>query len=259
MIRDEHGARERGAIVPFLALIITVILLVGAFAVDLGRAMVLRRDLQRVADISALDASKFLDDTIATAQLTKVRNAAVRSATRNHATLDPSDVHLVRLSGTTWTRVDTSAVVPDGVEVLARGSVSYNFQPGGSSTGRSAVAMRQAAAGLEIGTSLGTIDTSQATMLNRVFGLFGGNSGMNLSLVSWQGLASANVTLGDLVVAAGSADTHAFLETSTTYGTQLQILASALTAKGNTTAAGYVNAYRGALERVRHRHDRGRG
>jgi hypothetical protein len=125
--------------------------------------------------------------------------------------------------------------------------VSYNFQPGGASTARSAVATRQSAAGIEIGTSLGTIDTAQSTMLNRVFGLFGGNSGMNLSLVSWQGLAGANVTLGDLVVAAGSADADSFLNASTTYGTQLQILASALTAKGNSTAAGYVNAYRTSL------------
>jgi uncharacterized membrane protein len=242
-----HDGNERGAIIPFLALCISVILLVGAFAVDLGRAMVLRRDLQQVADVVALDASKFLTGGTATAQIATIRDAALRSATRNDWTLDPADVHLVQRSGDTWTRVDNSAVVPDGVEVVAHGSVSYNFQPGGTSTTRSAVATRQSAAGIEIGTSLGTVDTTQATMLNRVFGLFGGNSGMNLSLVSWQGLAGANVTLGDLVVAAGSADAHSFLETSTTYGTQLQILASALTAEGNTTVAGYVDAFRASL------------
>jgi uncharacterized membrane protein len=243
--RDE--SHERGAIIPLLALCITLILLVGAFSVDLGRAMLLRRDLQRVADVSALDASKFLTAGTATSQIASVRNAAVRSATRNHWTLDPSDVHLVRLTGTTWTRVDSSSSVPDGVEVVARGSVSYNFHPGSASTTRSAIATKQSAAGLEIGTSLGTVDASQALMLNRVFGLFGGNSGMNLSLVSWQGLAGANVRLGDLVTAAGSGDADAFLKTSTTYGTQLQILASALTAEGNSTAAGYVNAYRTSL------------
>jgi uncharacterized membrane protein len=242
-----RSSDERGAIIPFLALCISVILLVGAFTVDLGRAMLLRRDLQQVADVVSLDASKFLTGATATSQLTTVRNAAARSATRNHWTLDANDVHLVQRSGTTWNRVDNSTVVPDGVEVVARGSVSYNFQPGGTSTTRSAVATRQSAAGVEIGTNLGTIDTTQATMLNRVFGLFGGNSGMNLSLVSWQGLAGANVTLGDLVVAAGSADTDSFLETSTTYGTQLQILARALTAEGNTTAAGYVDAFRTSL------------
>jgi uncharacterized membrane protein len=238
---------ERGAIIPFLALCISVILLVGAFTVDLGRAMLLRRDLQQVADVTSLDASKFLTGTTATAQIATIRNAALRSAARNHWTLAATDVHLVQRSGSTWTRVDNSAVVPDGVEVVARGSVSYNFQPGGTSTARTAVATRQSAAGIEIGTSLGTIDTSQATMLNRVFGLFGGNSGMNLSLVSWQGLANANVTLGDLVVAAGSADSRAFLQTSTTYGTQLQILARALTNGGNSTVAGYVDAYRTSL------------
>jgi uncharacterized membrane protein len=240
-------SRERGAIIPFLALCVSLILLVGAFSVDLGRAMLLRRDLQRVADVTALDASKFLTAGTATSQITAVRSAAVRSASRNHWTLNPSDVHLVQRSGTTWTRVDSSAAVPDGVEVVAHGSVSYSFRPGSASTARTAIATKQSAAGLEIGTSLGTIDTSQATMLNRVFGLFGGNSGMNLSLVSWQGIAGANVTLADLVVAAGSADADSFLAASTTYGTQLQILASALTARGNSTAAGYVDAYRTTL------------
>ncbi len=238
---------ERGAIIPFLALCISIILLVGAFSVDLGRALLLRRDLQRVADVSALDASKFLTAGTATSQLTSVRSAAVRSATRNNWTLNPSDVHLVQRSGTSWTRVDSSNAVPDGVEVVARGSVAYNFHPGSATTARSAIATKQSAAGLEIGTSLGTIDTAQAAMLNGVFGLFGGNSAMNLSLVSWQGLAGANVTLGDLVVAAGSADADSFLNASTTYGTQLQILASALTAEGNSAAAGYVNAYRTSL------------
>jgi uncharacterized membrane protein len=245
--RPTQDGNERGAIIPFLALCISVILLVGAFTVDLGRAMLLRRDLQQVADVVALDASKFLTGGTAATQLSTDRNAAARSATRNHWTLAPTDVHLVQRSGSTWTRVDSSAVVPDGVEVVARGSVAYNFQPGGTSTTRSAVATRQSAAGVEIGTSLGTVDTTQATMLNRVFGLFGANSSLNLSLVSWQGLAGANVTLGDLVVAAGSADTRSFLETSTTYGTQLQILARALSTGGNTTVAGYVDAFRTSL------------
>jgi uncharacterized membrane protein len=245
--RGRREGDERGAIIPFLALCISVILLVGAFSVDLGRAMLLRRDLQQVADVTSLDASKFLTGATASSQLATIRNAALRSAARNHWTLDAGDVHLVQRSGSSWTRVDSAAVVPDGVEVVARGAVSYNFQPGGTSTSRSAVAARQSAAGVEIGTSLGTIDTTQASMLNRVFGLLGGNSGLNLSLVSWQGLLNANVTLGDLVAAAGSADTRAFLETSTTYGSQLQILARALTAEGNSTAAGYVDAFRTSL------------
>src|SRR4029079_398904 len=150
--------------IPFLALCITLILAVGAFSVDLGRAMLLRRDLQRVADVSALDASKFLTAGTATSQIASVRNAAVRSASRNHWTLDPSDVHLVRLTGTTWTRIDSSSSVPDGVEVVAKGSVSYNFRPGSASTARTAIASRQSTAGLEIGTSLGTVDTTQALM-----------------------------------------------------------------------------------------------
>jgi uncharacterized membrane protein len=241
------GARERGAVIPFLALCVSVIVLVGAFTVDLGRAMVLRRDLQRVADITALDASKFLTTATATSQLASVRDAAVRSAARNDFTLDPNDVHLVQQSGTEWTRIDNSTAVPDGVEVVARGEVSYNFQPGGTSTTRSAIASRQSAAGIEIGTSLGTIDTSQATMLNQVFGLFGGNSGMDLSLVSWQGLASGDVTLGELAVAAGSDDVDDFLATSMTYGEQLQVVARALTAEGDTATATAVDAYRNSL------------
>jgi hypothetical protein len=84
-------------------------------------------------------------------------------------------------------------------------------------------------------------------MLNGVLSAFGMGSAINLSVVSWQGLADANVTLGDLVVAAGSADADSFLKTSTTYGQQLSILASALNTKGNTAATASVNTYRSAL------------
>jgi uncharacterized membrane protein len=238
---------ERGAVIPLLALSLSLIILVGAFSVDLGRAMLLRRDLQRVADIAALDASRFLTAASASSQLTTVRDAAVRSAARNGWTLDPTDVHLVRVTGTTITRIDHDTTTPDGVEVVVEGSVSYNFQPGSADTARSAVATRQSAAGIEIGTRVGTIDSTQASMLNRVFGVLGGTSGMNLTVVSWQGLADADVTLGDLVAAAGSADADSFLRTSAAYGTQLQLLADALSQNGDALAAGSVNAFRTAL------------
>src|SRR4029079_17861614 len=97
---------ERGAVIPFLALCISMIILVGAFTVDLGRAMLLRRDLQRVADIAALDSSKFLTAASATSQLTSVRNAAVRSATRNGWTLAPTDLPLLRITDTALHRID---------------------------------------------------------------------------------------------------------------------------------------------------------
>jgi uncharacterized membrane protein len=239
--------RERGAVIPLLALMVSLIVLVGAFTIDLGQAMLLRRDLQRVADVTALDASHFVVDGSAASQLAVVRAAAVRSAARNDWTLDASDVHLVERSGTSWTRIDSSLSQPDGVEVVAHGSVKYSFQPGSGDTSRSAVAARQSAAGLEIGSSLVSIDTTQATMLNRVFGIFGGNTALNLSLGSWQGLGSANVALGGLVTAAGSSDADAYLRTSATLGTQLQILATALSAEGNTGAATQVDNLRSAF------------
>jgi hypothetical protein len=149
-------------------------------------------------------------------------------------------VHLVRRTGLTWTRIDNSSTVPDGVEVVARGAIDYDFQPGGTSTARSAVAARALAGGVEIGTYLAAVDTTQATMLNQVFGLLGGNSSLSLSLVSWQGLAGATVTLGDLAASAGSGGVQGFLTGTAALGNQLSVMANALTAEGNATAAGQV-------------------
>ncbi len=228
----------------------TMVILAAALAIDIGRVRMLRRDLQSVADLSALDASRFLDARPARNQLSTIRGAAMRAAARNRWTLPATDVHLVKRSGDDWTRIDAGTGVPDGVEVVARGAVAYRFQPGQGETERHAVASRPSAAGLEIGTYAAAIDTAgKAAIWSNVFDLLvgGGSPHVSLDAVAWSGLANADVSLGALRAAAGSGSVDQFLSASAGLGSQLQIVANALTASGNATAAASVSLLRSQL------------
>jgi uncharacterized membrane protein len=54
-------AEERGAVLPIVAVMLAVIILVAAFAVDTGIQRVARRDMQAVSDVVALDVARLVD------------------------------------------------------------------------------------------------------------------------------------------------------------------------------------------------------
>ena len=74
----------RGAIIPMMAMLLVVLIPSTAIAVDLGMQRVVRRDMQALADVVALDLVRLVDG----------RNAAqINSGYHGHATLS---VALVR-------------------------------------------------------------------------------------------------------------------------------------------------------------------
>ncbi len=217
---------DGGAVVPFVAVMLTLLIAMAAFAVDLGMQRVVRRDMQALADVVALDLSRLVNGRTA-AQIEAGYNGfptiaaeLARSVARNGDTLgDPPTVtyklaHLDAATGLLETsgsgiKAYSGTEVPDAVWVRAEGSVDFAFATGSGGAVRTAVAQPSPSACFRLGSYAAGVRTEDATLLNTLLtGLLG--TSVDLSLVSYQALAAAGVSVADLVdvdsLAVGSFD-----------------------------------------------------
>lgn len=196
-------ARDRGAVTVVVVLSVVALVASAALTVDLGRLMHERRELQLVADVAALDASRQLDDTEAVVdQVARVREAAGRSAVRNGH--EPADLEVTlgrrTADGGFTPLADTAADAPDAVQVRATGTVRWLLQAGSASTGRQAVATSTASpatATIGVGSGLASVDSYRSVLRF----LLGGT--VALSAVSHQGLVESRIGVAELAQRAG--------------------------------------------------------
>ena len=213
---------ERGAIIPMVALLLVVLVPSSAMAVDLGMQRVVRRDMQTLADVVALDVVRLVDGRTASQiqagynGLPTLANAVTRSVARNDdavlgdvptvtaklAHLDTATGVLDTVSGGA-TRAVTGTEVPNAVEITASGSVNFAFIPTSGSALRTAVAVPAPSACFRLGSFAVGVDTAQANLLNRLLPGLLNISSISGTLVGYQGLAAANVSLLDLVGVSG--------------------------------------------------------
>ncbi|MFC7505688.1 hypothetical protein [Nocardioides sp. GCM10030258] len=206
---------QRGVTAVLMAVGLTIVVVVSAaFAVDLGQQRVVRRDMQAVADVVALDLVRLLNGGKASAyDKSAFDEAKNRSVSRNDdalgGALTSADVtwDFVKRNGDNWVVIEkTSDEVPAAVKVSATSDTSFAFggvtgvARGGST--RTAVAQAEESACVRVGSFIASLDTAQSALLNP---LLGGllRSTVNLDLVSYKGLAAANVSLLDLVNLGG--------------------------------------------------------
>lgn len=130
--RRTERRRDRGAVIPMVALSLTVLMTMTAFAVDLGRMRVERRDLQADADALALDAVQMIRGLAAPAALTAAQAEVAQSAVRNG--VDPTEIESVRVGRwhssvePPWFEEYTAAnQYPDAVEVRLADLVTMFF------------------------------------------------------------------------------------------------------------------------------------
>lgn len=210
-IRD-RSRNERGAMAVVIALITCFVLVpMGALAVDIGVQRVARRDAQAAADIVALDLSRQLDGRTYAVLNPLLQGLADKSLARNNvsgmtvtavlgnvntASYDPSNPYAY------FTAITTG--VPGAVEVTVKQSVGFSLNPGSGSVSRSAIGTSQSSACYDMGSYAAAISSGDSTLLSPLNGLLG----LNLDLISYQGLAGANVTLADLAASTniGSVD-----------------------------------------------------
>ncbi len=201
-------------------LMVVVVVIVAALAVDIGMQRVARTDMQSLADVVALDLSRELGErTVSSFQQASptIDRLAAESRDRNQDTLGSTptlDVDLgeVGVDGEFMESTDPG-FVPTAVRVTARTDVAFAFGVMDSgSAQREAVGQQTEDAGcFEIGSFTAALDLGDSALapLADLLGLE-----TTLDLVSYRNLAAASVSLFDVAAAPSIGTTEALLAPS---------------------------------------------
>lgn len=234
-----HGRQrdQRGATILFVTVFLAVLMMSGAFVVDLGMQRVARSDVQAVADVVALDLARQLDGRTVD-QLTPVLDAAsAESLARNADVIGADspdlDYELGYMGPSGF--VPMSAGVPTAVRVVAEAEVAFAFAgvtgEDSGSTSRSAAAESSSTACFRLGSFVAAIRAGDSTVLDPLNELLG----VNLDLVSYRGLADADLRLSQLAANPTIGSPEALLQGSILYSDLLRVMADALAKEGNGT------------------------
>lgn len=229
---------ERGVIAILAALLLTVMIMGTAFAVDItGRVMELRRD-QATADLGALDASW----GIGTGTYQTLANAsALRNGVDHTQNGVAVNAQLATYANGTCT---VGGASPNAVQVAVTTPYSDFFGATHSKLTRYACATNSGKAQFSIGTTL--VDVN--------LGLNALGTSSTLGLVGYQGLASGNITLGALAtqLGFGALSPDQVLAQDVTVGQLLNASSALLNANGNPTAAAQLSTLGAALAFASH-------
>lgn len=232
---------ERGAVAIVMAASCLVLVMIAAFAVDLGMQRVARRDMQSLADVVALDLARDLDNRLTTDySVADLQSRANASRARNGDTLGETpnllpELGMVNASDGTF-RPAVATDRPNAIRVTATTEVGFAFgvaRSGGAS--RSAVASRsEPMVCFSLGTKTLSLDTSGSALgpvLDQILRI-------NLGAVGYEGivdLKEVSIPLADLLVElnVGSVDELA----STNVGLADFVVAAADVARANGDTA----------------------
>lgn len=248
---------ERGATALLVAVVGSlVLLLIAAFAVDLGMQRSGRRDMQALADMVALDMGRLIDGR--TRAEIEAGGGGEPSATEQLGwSVSNNDDHTIgdQPSVTAyWVELAedgsfpevggipvqvAAGEVPTGVVVRASTDVSFAFAGvTGLVSGdveRTAVAHAEESACFSIGSYAARLDTSSSALLNAILeGILGG--GIDLDALSYQGLVDANVSLLDIAAVLGVGTVEELLSADIAASALLIAAADVLQADGTTNA-----------------------
>lgn len=193
-----------------MALLLVVLLMAAAFAVDLGMQRVVARDAQTTADVVALDMARLLDGRSRDAVEADPRWAAQRARTLAANTSQLGDAPQVQVEAG---RIDPSTgeffaipgnAIPTGVRATVEGSIDFAFAPAGGgpesgSATRSAVATAGPSACFRLGSFALDLQTGES-VLQEFFG-----DTLGTTVVGYGGLAVTTIRLGELIAALDEA------------------------------------------------------
>lgn len=268
-LRRRRDDSERGATFVLVAMSLVLLLWAGATGVDVGFTVYGSRQAQAMADTAALDLARYISYADTLPSLAAVQTylngklAAVQADNGSNANLTVvpgyynTSTGKFTANGFTGTTCQPIIAAPstndpgcNAIEVTANQSVpqvffgGFNMLPGhagnkvtGSVSG-SSIAAQNPVAGFSIGTYLANLNTTQSPVLNAMLSPLG--SGVNLTAVGYQGLATANVTLANLINASGGllSPTN-IMSTQLTAGQWLSIYQTAVGSDYGTGSTAY--------------------
>jgi uncharacterized membrane protein len=220
--------RQRGAI-SVLAAMWLVVALAALGAIDVGNVFFKQRSLQSAADMSANAAAQVVDNTCSRAPTTATGAASVNnfspSATGSSVTTVCGRWDSTLYTGPTYF---ASGVTPsNAVQVTLQEQVPYLFLGPARVLTATATAKATNIGTFTLGTTLVNITPSAITsLLNTMLGTTIGAT--SISLASYNGLANARFSVGDLMAAVGAGTVNQLLTTRVTAGQLAQFMLTAL-------------------------------
>jgi tight adherence protein G len=264
---------ERGATFVLTAMSIVLLLWAGAAGVDIGFSVYGSRQAQAMADTAAMDLARYINYADTAYSSVAGVQAYLNTKLAQVLTDNGSGAKLSVVPG--YYNTSTGKFAPDGVtgnscqtviappiphpgcnavEVTANQTVPQVFAGGfntlaghgsnivsGSVSGTS-IATQNPLAGYSIGTYLANLNNPQAAVLNPLLSQLGVPSppSVNLTAVGYQGLVTANVTIGQLINASGGLlSASNVMTTQLTAGQWLSIYDSAVGSDYGTGSTAY--------------------
>ncbi|THV17708.1 hypothetical protein E9934_04335 [Nocardioides caeni] len=244
-MRHRRTAGERGTVTLFMTVMLAVLMVAGAFVVDLGLQRVARADLQAIADVVALDLSRELDGrSIAT--LASAMDAAAEESLERNSDIVGNEVPEISVElGDIEVDGDFAAMAagaPTAVKVTASTEVPFAFagvtgQESGAAA-RSAVADNLSTACFRLGTFVAAIRAGDSTVLAPLNDLLG----VNLDLVAYRGLAVADLRLSQLTATSVIGSPEELLSGGITYAELVTAMIEALSRESASSNAVAIQA-----------------
>ncbi len=270
-VSRRFARRERGAVLVIVIPALVMTIFACALGVDVGRIAVDKRNDQSVADVAALDAARDLSARSSLLSLSAAnafaQTAARASATRNGFTRSDQVITATVGSINPVTNVFTSSNGNSAVRVIATSILKHAFVKSDSHLTATSIApiaymdggngclvapcanptcLTPPCAGtgiaeFSVGSTLVGLDTSRSYLDPVLKGWLGAAS--NLSAVSYDGLASGNVSLGKLQTAllAAGYNVGSVSQLLTTDIKVRDLLTASATALGASTATTEIN------------------
>jgi uncharacterized membrane protein len=244
LARRSRGS-ESGIVAVVVALVTCLVLVpVAALAVDIGMQRVARRDMQAIADVVALDLARQLDGRTWAQLHGHLPQWVDRSVERNRSAstaptvtaelgkIDPA--HYDPAAPDAWFTPITSDAggIPTAVRVTAAGAVDFSIHSGSGGVVRTAIARSDSSACFKLGSYALNLNSQSSPLLNALIG-----DALNVSALSYTGLANANVSLLGLAAELGVGSTDELLALDNLSLGQLYLAAAhALQKSGGETA-----------------------
>ena len=234
--RVGHG--ERGAIAIIAALVMPIMILALAFGIDIAHLTYVHRNLQKMADMSAIAGAEDVSSARMLAMGNAVKNGLQTSSTQ--MTVTPGNWNPQIEAPPTY----FSATVPYGhqanaVQVQLSQSVPHFFFFGPAKTVQAqAIAwVPNPAAGFSISSRVLNLNTQQSALLNGILGGLLGTS-LNLSVAGYNALLGTTVSLGQLAQTLNVGTVNHLLSANLNLPGLYQ---GALTVLGNSANGGLLN------------------
>lgn len=219
----KRPADERGAVAVFLAVTVSLLVLMAAFAVDLGMQRVVRRDMQALADVVALDLARELNGRSQTQLAPAIDIAAPTSAlsasiARNGDTMGDNLVVSADWGAWDGTTFDTAAEPPTAVKVTAGADIDFSFTSGRGGASRTAIGSTIKTACYTLGSFAARFRSGDsaliATLVEPMNELLRPQA--NIDAASYTGLANATASLDEIAAALNLGTTSGLLTATVT-------------------------------------------